>query len=767
MEYKIKLNRKRRFPVLEAWTWRMAWKDARHHWNRLFLFISSITIGIAAIVAINSFNLNLSEAIDQQARGLMGADLEIDADGPFEKELVTLFDSIPAEQAEELSMASMVSFETSTPGARLVKLVAWEGNFPFYGDMEVLPADALEKMRSDRYAMVDENLAMQYDASSGDSVKVGKIYFKIAGIVRKMPGGGEFQSTFTPAIYIDKEHIDSTGLVQFGSRVNYKKYFKTESQEEVEGIISKLKPVLKKYGHHYDDVEEQKEDLGEALANLYKFFNLLSFVALILGCIGVASSVHIYTKEKSNDVAILRCMGASGNQVFNLYLVQILMFGFIGSLIGTALGVLVQYVLPVFFGDLIPVDLQLSIQWMPIVEGLVIGVFIAIIFSLLPLVNVRYIPPLAVIRQSAAGDGKGTFLKIFLYAFAIIFLYVFAGIQTKDWLIAASFIGGLLVAFGGLYLLGKLAIWIAGKLVLKIKNFTWRQAFSNLFRPQNQTVVLVVVIGLGGFLLATLEVVQDSLINQVESVGGKNESNTILFDIQPYQAEQVRALTKSHDLPINQFVPIVTMRVQSVKGRSVSELQKDTTDNVSNWAITREYRVTYRDSLKAAEKLIEGKVHHIAGDSIYITLSHSVKDNLDVEVGDSITFDVQGIYVTTYVSGFREVEWPNDPPNFMVVFPKNVLEEAPQIYVLTTKIIDPQKATKYQRELVASFPNVSLIDLTLVLKTLNDFFDKVSFIIRFMALFSLLTGLVVLAGSVINSKFGRLKENVLLRTMGH
>lgn len=766
MEYRIKLRRKKRFPLFEIWTWRMAWKDARNHWSRLFLFISSIIIGIAALVAINSFNRNLTLAIDDQARGLMGADLEIDANTPFEDELVALFDSIPAQQAEEVSMASMVSFKTSNPGVRLVKLIAWEGDFPFYGEVELQPADALEKMRSGKYAMVDENLAVQYDVSLGDSVKVGDIYFKIAGIVQKIPGGGQVQATFTPAVYINKDYLDATDLVQFGSRVNYKKFFKTESNDEVEEILEAIKPVLRKYGHHYDTVEEQREDLGKALANLYKFFNLLSFIALILGCIGVASSVHIYTREKTNDVAILRCLGASGSQVFNLYMVQIMLFGFIGSIIGTILGVLTQYLLPLFFGHIIPVELELNVQWIPIAEGIIIGVFIAVVFSLLPLINVRYIPPLSVIRQSVSGKDKGKGLKVALYGFAIVFLYLFAVFQTKDWLVAAAFLGGLIVAFSGLYFLGQAAIWLAGKLVKKIKSFTWRQAFSNLFRPQNQTVTLVVVIGLGGFLLATLEVVQDSLVSQVESVGGSNTSNTILFDIQPYQAEQVKELTKAYDLPINQFVPIVTMRIKSLKGRSVEEIQKDTTDDVSNWSLTREYRVTYRDTLKPAEELVEGEVQHVSGDSVFITLSDRFQDNLEVKIGDPITFDVQGVPMTVYIGGLRQFEWQQDPPNFLVVFPSKVLEDAPQTFVLTTKIEDEQNATQYQRELVASFPNVSLIDLRLVLRTLQDFFGKVSFIIRFMALFSLLTGLVVLAGSVINSKFGRLKENVLLRTMG-
>lgn len=762
MEYMIKTNRKKRNPFFEKWTWRMAWKDARHHWSRLFLFISAIIVGIAALVAINAFNRSLSDAIDDQARQLLGADLEVDANTLFEEELVQMFDSIGGVQAEEWSMASMVSFKTSTPGARLVRLMAWEGEFPFYGDIEVIPENALERMRSGQYAMVDENLAIQYDVNSDDSVKIGKLHFKIAGIVRKIPGGGQVQSTFTPSVYIDKQYLDSTGLVQFGSRVNYKRFFKTEDPEAVAEV---LKPVLRKYGHHYETAESQKEDLGEAVTNLYRFFNLLSFIALILGSIGVASSVHIYTREKHSDVAVLRCMGASGNQVFTLYLVQILIFGFFGSLIGAFLGMGIQFLMPLFFADLIPVSIELSMQWIPLIEGIILGIIIAVIFSLLPLINVRYVPPLAVMRQSEYTGKQGKNLRYALYSLAVLFLYGFAVFLTRDWLMAASFIGGLLAAFLGLFYIGKGVIWSAGKLVKKSKGFIRRQAFSNLFRPQNQTVTLVVVIGLAAFLLSTLEVVQGSLIKEIESLG-ENSSNTILFDIQPYQAEPIKELTRDYELPINQFVPIVTLRIQSVKGKTVGEIQKDTTDEISNWSITREYRVTYRDSLNPSEELLEGKIQHTKGDSIFVSISESITDNLQVELGDSIVFDVQGVPMKAYIGGIREVEWRNDPPNFIFVFPTGALEEAPQIYVLTTRIDNPAAGNEYQRDVVASFPNVSLIDLRLVLRTLNEFFEKVSFIIRFMASFSLLTGLIVLAGSVLNSKFGRLKENVLLRTLG-
>ncbi|MDH5597872.1 MAG: FtsX-like permease family protein, partial [Cyclobacteriaceae bacterium] len=362
--------------------------------------------------------------------------------------------------------------------------------------------------------------------------------------------------------------------------------------------------------------------------------------------------------------------------------------------------------------------------------------------------------------------------KVVVLFLVILFPILFASYQTSSILLGSLFFLGLFVAFICLFLLATLLMRIVRRFFPKKASFIFKQSLSNLFRPNNQTTVLVVVIGLGAFLIATLNIVQTSLLNQVEFVGSENESNTILFDIQPYQKEEVVKLTEENNLEVLQLVPIITCRINKINGLSVPEIQKDTSDEIPNWALTREYRVTYRDSLNHSEKLLEGKIQQIVKgpspnkDSIFVTISEGMQENLGVAIGDSIEFNVQGVPFLTFVGGIREVDWPVDPPNFIFVFPGGVLEKAPQIYVLTTNIEGKSIADKYSREVVAKFPNISIIDLRLILRTIDEFFEKVAFVIQFMAFFSIFTGLIVLAGSVVNSKYARLKENVLLRTLG-
>ncbi|HET9054199.1 MAG TPA: ABC transporter permease, partial [Cyclobacteriaceae bacterium] len=350
----------------------------------------------------------------------------------------------------------------------------------------------------------------------------------------------------------------------------------------------------------------------------------------------------------------------------------------------------------------------------------------------------------------------------------VLFPLLFAAYQTRSLLTGGMFFLGLAGALGLLTLVAGGLLYLVRKFFPTRASFVWRHALSNLFRPNNQTRMLMVAIGLGAFIISTLNIVEKSLLGQVEFTGQENQSNTILFDIQPSQKEGVVKLMHDNQLDVKQVVPIITCRLSEVKGKSIEAVQQDTTDNIRNWALTREYRVTYRDSLHHAEELLEGELHKKQNgrDSVWVTISEGMQEDLEVTVGDSLVFDMQGVPIKVRISGIRKVDWSKDPPNFIFVFPTGVLEYAPQIFVATTRIDDQQVANRFQQQLVMLYPNVSLIDLRLILSTINELFDKLGLVVRFLALFSIITGLVVLAGAVINSKFLRMKENVLLRTIG-
>ncbi len=770
MDYIIKIKRTKQLPLKQRWLWKMAWNDAKFNLGRLALFISSIVIGVAGLVAINGFNDNLKKDINSQAKELLGADLVVENDDnevAYSDSALVFIDNMSEAQARGARFASMAYF-TKNGGSRLVQVIALQGPFPFYGSIETTESSDLMAFRKGRGVMIDEALATQFSVQLGDSLKLGQGIYPIVAVVLQFPGSANFTTTIAPSVYLPYGKMDETRLIQFGSRVEYNYYYKLDEQY-LENVEEKLETLRDQSGISWDTVEEEKENLSRGFQNLYEYFNLLSFVALIMGSIGVASSIFIYIKEKRNTAAILRCIGAGEWQIFYVFFAQVMVLGLIGSLIGVLAGIVTQYFLPVVMQDFLPLDVTVSVSWSAISIGMAAGMIISLLFSALPLNGIRFVSPLEILRGTGNIIRPFSRFRLIILVFIIAFPWIFTWFQIQDVAKTSAFYVGLAVTFALLYLLSKILIGLVKKLMQLKAPFVWRQGFSNLFRPNNQTAVLVIVIGLGAFLIATMALIQNSLLSQVEFAGSGERTNTVLFDIQPYQKAEVVELVQQYELPVQQLVPIVTMRIDSMKGKAVETWQADTAADLSNWRLSREYRVTYRDSLIDSEKVLKGKFLHTAPqveDSLMVSLSRDMANSLNLSLGDEIVWDVQGIAMKTYLGSTREIDWQRIQTNFMVVFPPGVLEDAPQFYVVLTRIEEKQKAATFQQQLVQTFPNVSLIDLNLILDTLDKVFDKIAFVIRFMALFTIITGMLVLSAAVINSKYARLKENVLLRTIG-
>ncbi len=768
MDKKISVKRRSTNLLKDFWIWKLAWKDARRHLDRLLLFIVSVSVGIGALVAINSFNYNLSNDIDNQAKELLAADLVIYSNQAFDSAYVATIDTFSREKGRSARMASMAIFPKENK-TRLVQVVALEGGYPFYGAIETTPKGSLDELKNGKGAMVDETLALQLNVKIGDTVKTGNLKLPVIGLVSSIPGSAGVMTSLSPSIYIPYSLLDSTNLVQFGSRVNYRIYFKANEGEDAEALFEPIKKSTKSLGYGNETVEDRKERVGSALDNMYRFFQLLGFIALILGCIGVASSVHIYVQEKIPSVAVLRCMGATGWQAFWIFFIQATGLGIIGSLFGVALGNLVQFAIPYVLQDFIPIKLNLRFSAEASFVGLAIGLVISLLFAALPLIRVKYVSPLAVLRTSAADLIKSPLIQKFIFGSILVLPWAFAVYQTGEFIFGTAFYLIMLITIAALAGVSYLLINLIRKYFPKNWPFVWRQGLANLFRPNNQTAVLTVVIGLGAFMIVTLSLIQNSLLSQLEFSGDKSRSNLIMVDIQDYQKDELLSYVQKNNYPINQLVPVVTIRIDSLRGKAADEIRKDTTDEIPNWALTMEYRVTYRDSLIDSEEIIEGKYINefkSGDDSLFVSVSERMLKRIDAKLGDEIVWDVQGVPVKSYIGSVRKVDWQRFQTNFTVLFPKGIFEDAPQFYVLLTRAENKVESSNIQKDIVKSFPNVSVLDLSMILKNVDDILSKVSFVIRFMALFSVITGLIVLAGAVTNGKYVRLKENVLLRTLG-
>ncbi len=745
----------------------MAWRDGKASARKLSLFMASIVLGIAAVVSIQSFGENLKDNIALQSKSLMGADYIIDSDNPVNERVKNIIDSLGGADAREISFASMAAFP-GKDATKLMQVRGIEGAFPFYGELETSPPSAAQSYQEENAALVDATIMLQYGLEPGDSVKIGNVTLPIAGALNSIPGSNSLFSSVAPPLIVPYEIISETGLIQKGSRVGYDYYFVAPAGIDMERLDERLDPMLDAEDADLDTHTSTSERLGRRYENFGKFLNLVAFIALLLGCVGIASAINIYIKDKLRAVAVLKCIGATRRQTFLIYLIQVGIMGLIGGLIGTGLGLILQQLFPLILEDLLPVDVQISFAPQIVLIGILLGIFMSVLFALYPLIGTLYVSPLQALRVMTTQRGKSKKAGIIVIFGIFVFIFLFSFWLLEDWRYSLSFVAGILVTFSILAGLAHLFMQAIRKNFPSKWGFTARQSLLNLFRPQNQTLTLVLAIGVGTFLISTLYFSKDLLLSQASLETGSESPNMILLDVQTEQREEVAQTIQKNDLPLVDAIPIVTMRVENLKGRPANEIREDSTSSINGWILHHEFRVTYRDSLIASEVLEAGEWVEEASVAkpVPISVSRDFADDAEVGVGDKITFNVQGVLLETVVQSIRAVDWSRMQLNFSLVFPKGVLEQAPQFHVLTTKVPNETASAELQQELVRKFPNVSIIDLRQVLGVIENILNKISWIINFMAFFSILTGIIVLLGAVRTSKYQRIKESVLLRTLG-
>jgi putative ABC transport system permease protein len=747
----------------------MALRDGRRGAKTLLLSMSCVVLGVASVVAVSAFRENLASSVQEQSKSLLGADLAIDGRRPFSEEAEALIASLGGEQSRQIGFSSMAFFPASGM-SRLAQVRALSGGFPYYGILETEPSSAGRSLQGGANALVDETLMLQFNARIGDSVQIGDQEFRVTGKLRKIPGETLAFSLISPRVYIPLGYLEQSQLLQRGSIVRYRVYFKFGPGVDVDQLVRRISPRLQQLRLEADTVNRRKAAIARSTENLSRYLQLAVFIAVLLAGVGVASGIHVYVTEKTASVAALRCIGATPRETACVYVLQAMAIAFAGSILGAALGVALQTLLPLALKDFLPVKSVFSFAPRGIVMGMGIGLATSFLFSLLPLVSLRNISPLRALRSSyETSRGIRDPLNGLIFLLITAAVLGFGVMTTRRWLHGLSFAAAVVLAFVLLVFVARTMAVLMKRLAPVFFSYAWRQGLANLHRPKNQTTAVMLSIGLGTFLLVTLYSVQSMLLNQIAGRSGKDEPNLVLFDVQKDQRESIATLFRSLHVRGREEVPIVTMRLTGVKGRSVEELRSDPKSKISSWALRREYRSTYRSRLTSTEQIIKGtwrgRVNGEAG-PVPISLERGIAETLNLTIGDELEFEVQGVPLRAQVGSIREVDWQRVQPNFFVVFPEGVLEAAPQFYAIVTRTDSSELSARVQRAVVERFPNVSMIDLTLVLSTLDSILGRVSSAIRFVALFSILTGLSVLASAVLSSRSQRIKESILLRTLG-
>lgn len=772
-----------RFRALAA----LAWRDTRTARRRLVLSMSSIAIGVAALVAVDSYSADVVRSVHLQARSLLGADLSVSAHHPLPAPAVAMLDSLRARGAADTRVTTFSSMTLTSGGrgTRLVQVRAMGPGAPFYGKIETSPADKWKDIQSGPYAIVDSSLLIALDAKIGDTLSLGYARFAILATLRNVPGDVGVASALGPRVYIPDRYLGATQLLGFGSRADYEELIRLPGSIDPDALAKSHRALFDSLQLRARSVADTERSLTKSIEQLGRFLGLVGLIALLLGGTGVASALRAYMAEKIDAIAILRCLGASGAQVVWIFIIEAAGLGFAGAMLGVILGVGAQLVLPHVLGSFIPVDVVPQFEWTAALSGLALGTWVGVLFALGPVLGVRRVAPLQVLRRDDDSTAPGASRSAWrdparVVAGAVLVASVIAVcIARADSAIVGLWMSaGIGAAIGATWIAAMLCARLARSLATLPWRFIVRHGIMSIDRPGNQTRAVVLALGFGAFLLGTLALVQRNLLQQLASTADASAANLAFFDAQTDQVAPLDSLVRSRALPILARVPIVPMRIAAYQNRKVvrpraekgEAIKGDPDTNRPSWAVRREYRSSYRDSLNSSEKIVAGQwwTRDVpdADGRFEISLEQSLAEELGVVVGDTITWDVQGVRIPTRVTSLREVQWARFEPNFFVVFQPAALRAAPQSYVLLTRVNDDASRARLQRDAVQRFPNVSTIDLSLIENAVGKILDRVSLAVRFMALFSVVTGVLVLISAVAASRRQRVRESVLLKTLG-
>jgi putative ABC transport system permease protein len=753
--------------LVHPWTWRMAWRDSRSQRGRLAIFSLAIVAGIAALVAIHSLKASVQAGIATQAKALLGSDLQISSRQPISEPDAAKLAARAERVSREISFSSMLYFP-GADAARLIQVRGIQGDYPFYGKVETTPAGAWERLRSGPGILLEPALLEQFNAKMGDSVKLGAIELPILGVVNKPPPRSSRFSGFAPEAYVRLADLAGTGLLRTTSLVFYYLHLElppgADPQQTKRAVIAAFPEAT----WRLETPADRRDALGDALDQFEEYLGLIALAAFVLGAIGVASAVHAHVSRRVPTVAILRCLGCPADLAFSIYLAQAGALGALGALLGAALGIGCHLGVLAIYGTILPVAVRPVPEWPVVAQTTAAGFAVCCGFALLPLLRVRRISPAATLRQSAALDGVTGGLRAWpVYLLLAALLTLLALVNAPDWKRALALVAGLGAAFGGLVAVSHGLVLAARRFVCPTWPYLVRQGISNLHRPQNQTLLFLLSLGLGTFLLLTILLTKNVLTQRLAVARFPESPNIYLIDVQPDQVEGVSALVRSLQLPVLESAPMVTMRLQSVRGVAVRQLEQQ--GLVPKWVLQREFRSTYRDRLNATETLAGGTWFTRVPDPngpVPVSLEEGLAKDLRVGLGDELGLDVQGVLVQARITSLRKVDWRRFNLNFFMVFPPGVLEGAPGFHVLTTRVPVGMSSGDLQRALVQKFPNVTAIDLTLILATIRGMLDKISRVVAVLAGFTVAAGLPILIGTLLNGRDQRLRESVLLRTLG-
>jgi putative ABC transport system permease protein len=751
----------------------MAWREVRASGPRLLFFFLCVAIGVAAIVALRSVIQQVRTTLVREARDLVGADLIVLSTRPWPQEV---HDRLAGYLNAPYVTGQMEVVETSTMASagdrvQLVELRAVGGGFPYYGTLQLESGRSWSpQLLSGHGLVVQPELLIQLDVKVGDAITMAGQSFTIRDVVTRDRVQGRGAFAFGPRVYIDLADLRATNLLAFGSRVTYQRYVRVTPESELGPLTARLRREFRGDLVSVRSWQTVEDRLGRNLTLAENYLSLVGFSMVVLGGIGVWSVTRVFIQQKIKSVAVLKCVGATSRIILATYATQVACLAAAGSLLGVGIAALGIAAIPDRVLKLVQVQ-SVGVTWSAALQGAAVGMLISLLFAIVPLLEVRDVKPLLLLRTdtntTARRRGWRPVVAGLLFGAALVAV---AGWQAGSLRVGAYVSAGLLCTAGLLALSAAALIRVVGPLA-RSKRFPVRHAVVSLGRPGNQTRVILTAVGLGCFFILGVRAIQWNLLAELNLTAGTGAPDLVLIDIQRDQVDGVRQLTRLYLRGNPAVLPLLRGRVVSVKGARVN---LPTLEDVrQEGELAREYGLTFREKLADNERLVAGKwwdgpSADMSG-PIEVSIEQRLVDEYQIGIGDTLRIDISGRPIEARVTNIRKVAWDETQNGgFIFVFrPGPAIERAPHSFVGFLQLAsNPEGKARMQRDLVRTYPNISIIDVSAVLGSIRDVVNNATTAIAIVGFVTLASGILVLIGAVAMTKFQRVYDAAIYRTLG-
>jgi putative ABC transport system permease protein len=743
---------------------RLAWRETRGAQRHFAYSLACIAIGVAALVAVQSFADSLAGTVARSAKSLLGGDVEIRSARPLSANGAATVSRLGAEGIGVTRVRELVAMAQAegVGHTQIVELKAVESGYPLYGRLGTDPPRSLPSLVGQGRALVHASLLSRLGLTVGDRLRIGRLDFTISGVITEEPDRVASIFSLGPRVMIGSDDLDRTGLVRPGSRVRYRTLLRLDGAD-AEAFRDELARRLPDPAIRLVTYTQAQPGLRRFWTQLTLYLGLAGLVVLMVGGIGVAVSVSAFVRDKRSTIAVLKCLGASRREVLAIYLGQTALLGLGGSLAGAVLGSALQPLLSPLLARLLPFPVHLTLSPRAVLSGLAMGVGVTLLFSLWPLGAIRRLPPALILRSQVESSltGRRPWAAALIVAAGLSALALW---QAGSWRIGGLFIGGLALAFVGLALSARLII--AASRRARRGSLAWRQGMGNLHRPGSQAATIVVALGLAVMLIVCVMLLERSLRQELRDTSAGTAPAFFFIDIQPDQAERFsRLVTDLTGGVAPDLTPVVRSRLVAVNGTPIPPAARSGREDA--WYLTREYVLTWAARPPHHNRVTAGRwwTAAEAASAPLISVEEDVARQLGVGLGGTLTFDIQGVAVTATVMNLRHVDWNSFNSNFFVIFSPGPLDGAPSTSIATARV-PPAAETRVQTAVVAAFPNVTAIPVREVIERATTVLDQIALAMRLVAGLAVVSGLVVTAGALAVTRYQRLYQSVILKTLG-